>query len=488
MWKIMFVLFWMSNSLIGQGDSKLHQNIPFPKDSISYWLSNAKPDVGIPKILQYLNSDTISKDYKDYLSIKLTEAYRQKREHGKAYAILNELLADTGLLAYNRAYAYNRMAAIVAEGYFYGGDMRPKMAIAYSDSCIRLAEKYDYALLKYLSLNEKGYSLRKLKDSIEAFSNISLAYQGFLDLNDIPNACNAAINLSSFHIFEGNINKALELIEEVSAHIPKGKYNNSLMRLHLQRAKLYETVNQFDSAYYYQAQARQLQEEYYVHRMKRQINEMSAAYDLQLKEAKIKEVEQENRLQRQRNILLYFVSALLLLVVLVLGSIFYYRRKLFLQTKKRIDAENENLKLSLDFKNKELVSSAIVLAQQMEFQNRVTERIKEIIEITSQKASEKLYTLIKEINSQKSGMTWDEFELRFSQVHEEFYQKLRKSYPDLTPNEIKISAFLRLNLNTKDIAALTNRSPRTIENIRMSIRKKFNIDSDVNLVNFLMDL
>jgi DNA-binding CsgD family transcriptional regulator/predicted nucleic acid-binding Zn ribbon protein len=222
--------------------------------------------------------------------------------------------------------------------------------------------------------------------------------------------------------------------------------------------------------------------------MERQINEMSAAYDLQLKEAKIKEVVQENRIQRQRNIFMYFVIALLFLVVLVLASVFYYRRKLFLQTRKRINAENENLKLTLDFKNKELVSSAIALAQQMEFQNQMTERIKEIIKISNQKTQEQLYNLIKEINSQKSGMTWDEFEIRFSQVHEEFYQKLRNQFPNLTPNEIKISAFLRLNLNTKDIAALTNRSPRTIENIRLSIRKKFNIDSDVNLVSFLMDL
>jgi DNA-binding CsgD family transcriptional regulator/predicted Holliday junction resolvase-like endonuclease len=478
------LVVFTSIELKGQGESSL----PFKEDSITYWLANSRPDYCVPIILKKVSSDSLSKDHKDYLKLKLTEAYRQKREHEKAYLILKELLSDTSLLPYNRAYAYNRLAAVIAEGYFYKGDMRPKMAIAYSDSSITISERYHFSLLKYLSYNEKGYSLRKLGDSVNAFQYIQKAYKGFLEIKNIPNACNAAINLSSFYIYKSKKEEAITLIREVSLHIPEGEYNNCKMRLFLQLAKLYESVQQFDSAYFYLSKGRRLQQDYFKYRMERQINEMSAAYDLQLKEAKIKEVVQENRIQRQRNIFMYFVIALLFLVVLVLASVFYYRRKLFLQTRKRINAENENLKLTLDFKNKELVSSAIALAQQMEFQNQMTERIKEIIKISNQKTQEQLYNLIKEINSQKSGMTWDEFEIRFSQVHEEFYQKLRNQFPNLTPNEIKISAFLRLNLNTKDIAALTNRSPRTIENIRLSIRKKFNIDSDVNLVSFLMDL
>lgn len=99
-----------------------------------------------------------------------------------------------------------------------------------------------------------------------------------------------------------------------------------------------------------------------------------------------------------------------------------------------------------------------------------------------------LMQTIKALSSNQNFKVWEEFETRFSKVHDEFYKKLRINYPQLTPTEIKICAFLKLNMNTKDIASLTNRSPRTIENTRQSIRKKLTIDAETNLVNFLLDL
>jgi len=83
---------------------------------------------------------------------------------------------------------------------------------------------------------------------------------------------------------------------------------------------------------------------------------------------------------------------------------------------------------------------------------------------------------------------WNEFEVRFQQVHRDFYQKLTERYPDLTPNEIKICAFLKLNMTTKDISAITFQTVKSIQVARNRLRKKMGIDREENLIALLQQL
>ena len=83
---------------------------------------------------------------------------------------------------------------------------------------------------------------------------------------------------------------------------------------------------------------------------------------------------------------------------------------------------------------------------------------------------------------------WKEFELRFGQVHKSFYQNLSAKFPDLSPNEKKICAFLRLNMTTKDIALITYKNVNTINQARKRLRKKMDISTDVNLITLLSEL
>ena len=99
-----------------------------------------------------------------------------------------------------------------------------------------------------------------------------------------------------------------------------------------------------------------------------------------------------------------------------------------------------------------------------------------------------LEEIITELESGTSSDTWKEFEVRFQQVHADFYKKLNKQYPDLTPNELRLCAFLRLNMSTKDIAAITYQSLNSIDMARFRLRKKMGLDKDVNLVAFLIKL
>jgi DNA-binding CsgD family transcriptional regulator len=82
----------------------------------------------------------------------------------------------------------------------------------------------------------------------------------------------------------------------------------------------------------------------------------------------------------------------------------------------------------------------------------------------------------------------NEFEARFIGVYEAFYQKIQTIAPDLTPNELRICAFMRLHISTKEIAYLTNRTIGTIDNTRSIIRKKLKLEENDSLQQFLINL
>lgn len=89
----------------------------------------------------------------------------------------------------------------------------------------------------------------------------------------------------------------------------------------------------------------------------------------------------------------------------------------------------------------------------------------------------------------KLAMTNDPFFVtRFKEVYPEFYETLTTRYPHLTINDIRFSAFLRLNLSTKTIAQYKNISIRTIESRKYRLRKKLDLASDVDLNKWMMEL
>jgi DNA-binding CsgD family transcriptional regulator len=73
-------------------------------------------------------------------------------------------------------------------------------------------------------------------------------------------------------------------------------------------------------------------------------------------------------------------------------------------------------------------------------------------------------------------------------THQEFFNKLRRSFPDLTKNEERLCAMLRLNLSSKEIAALSNISVRAVEMGRYRLRKKLKIPFTTSLIDYLKEI
>lgn len=164
------------------------------------------------------------------------------------------------------------------------------------------------------------------------------------------------------------------------------------------------------------------------------------------------------------------------------------------RSKEKSEAEiirlrNEKLKADINHKTSELASATMHLVQKGEILSDLKNNLKKLLPNIDQENQRKVNQLIKAIDedSRLDG-DWDQFEIHFDQVHENFLKRLREEYPILTPKDQKLCAYLRMNLTTKEIAPLMNISVRGVEISRYRLRKKLDIDSDTNLVEFIMNI
>jgi DNA-binding CsgD family transcriptional regulator len=126
--------------------------------------------------------------------------------------------------------------------------------------------------------------------------------------------------------------------------------------------------------------------------------------------------------------------------------------------------------------------------------NKFLAKIKEELEkiknsSNDESLKEKIASLIGKIDKDiDTNKQWEVFETAFDEVHEDFLTRLKSRYPTLTPNELRLCAYLRMNISTKEIAPLMNISIRGVEICRYRVRKKLNIERDTNLTSLIIDL
>ena len=101
-----------------------------------------------------------------------------------------------------------------------------------------------------------------------------------------------------------------------------------------------------------------------------------------------------------------------------------------------------------------------------------------------QRYYDRLHSLINKNISNDND--WKVFEELFDQAHENFFKRLKTAYPELTQSDLKLCAYLKLNLSSKEIAPLLNISFRGVETRRFRLRRRLSLESDNNLVEFVM--
>ncbi|MEP6794211.1 MAG: two-component regulator propeller domain-containing protein [Saprospiraceae bacterium] len=154
------------------------------------------------------------------------------------------------------------------------------------------------------------------------------------------------------------------------------------------------------------------------------------------------------------------------------------------------EIQNEKYEVEIKYKNQELALTTMHLVQKAEILLAVQEGLHQIREKSPDHSVKKeVQQLLNMVNFDvKLDEDWEHFAHHFDQVHVDFLKHLRESFPQLSTSDLKLCAYLRMNLSTKEIAPLLNISVRGVEGSRYRLRKKIGLSNDANLTEFILRL
>ena len=204
--------------------------------------------------------------------------------------------------------------------------------------------------------------------------------------------------------------------------------------------------------------------------------------------------------------LAYLFYGIILLAVILISQFIFRRRFMHQQEKIRLAAEtklllekqqaeqeivklqNENLQSVITHKNIQLADSTLSIIKKnellIEIKTQLENQKKQLENLNPESNNKKILSLInKNITSDND---WKVFEELFDQAHANFFKRLKTAYPELTQSDLKLCAYLKLNLTSKEIAPLLNISFRGVETRRFRLRRRLSLDPDSNLVEFVM--
>lgn len=150
--------------------------------------------------------------------------------------------------------------------------------------------------------------------------------------------------------------------------------------------------------------------------------------------------------------------------------------------------QKEQLEQGLIQKSEELANSTMTLIQKNELLMQLKEELSQVQRQASGRIAMEHFQRIGHLidTNISSEQDWSLFEANFNKVHEQFLKRLIEQYPDLGQGDLKLAAYLRMNLSTKEIAGLLNITPRSVELKRYRLRKKLNLDGQMNLGEFMI--
>lgn len=164
------------------------------------------------------------------------------------------------------------------------------------------------------------------------------------------------------------------------------------------------------------------------------------------------------------------------------------KNDMLLAEKKFFRLRNEKLSAEISYKSKQLANSTMSIINKneslLEVRNELIKQKKELGTRYPDYYYRKLERLIDKNISNKND--WKIFEIYFDQAHQNFFKRLKNDYPKLTPSDLRFCAYLRINLSSKEIAPMLNISLRGIEVKRYRLRQRLGLQTEENLVEFIM--
>ncbi len=392
-------------------------------------------------------------------------------------------------------------------------------------------EEFDSALyfqnlaLMYYSTSTDTLGLANIHDNLgsihEDLKNYEEAYFHFqmaLSLNkSISNYEQAVVNTNNIgDVFRkrGDLKNALVYTQRALELAEKANLDYQVKSANRDLSKIYLALGDVETAFSYLDTAYEMTDNIFSGEIATQIAQTRSIYELDQKKQQIELLEKEKQFDHT----LSRVFGSVALGFLLLGAlIIYQQRAKSSKGRKLLEAEAllarkelENTQLSeqkliailenkqlredqlhqeIELKGKSLTNSALHMIQKNEFLQDIRGKLSDLKKGSPDTVEKKIKRLIKSIDMNFSlDEDWQEFESIFEQVHSDFYKKLKMLYPDLNASEVRLCAMIRLNLQSKDIAAVMGISHDSLRIARYRLRKRLGLSKGSNLYSFLVNV
>lgn len=226
----------------------------------------------------------------------------------------------------------------------------------------------------------------------------------------------------------------------------------------------------------------------------KEISALEEAYEAEKRENLIQLQQQENALLQEKNRASNnrnWALGILALLITVIAYFLIHRFRLKNQQQqiqmKLHELENVNLNKEINYKNRELTSKALQIAQK----NELLEELKTNLDTLKKNTghSREVNQLYNKLQLEKQiDENWDTFLQQFTEINPRFYEQLNQDHEGLTKNDFRLAALIKMNVNSKDIASILNISPEGVKKARYRLRKKLNLSTDDSLEKHLMSI
>jgi DNA-binding CsgD family transcriptional regulator len=217
-------------------------------------------------------------------------------------------------------------------------------------------------------------------------------------------------------------------------------------------------------------------------------------FDVAEKDRLLEIIQKEKAIYTLTNYIL--IGAILFIIAIAL-LVFTFLRRINKRNKQLLQAKEDLIKITeeqkvlkeqqlqneIEFKESQLSALTLQMLQKIE----LLQELKEKLEETSNNSVHTTVTKIinKGISQDKE---WEDFNTHFESINKNFYSKIKLAFPDISPNELKICALIKMNLSIKEMASILNISPDSVKTARYRLRKKLQLNTEDNLTEFILNL
>ncbi len=291
--------------------------------------------------------------------------------------------------------------------------------------------------------------------------------------------------LANLYMEKGEDQKALSYAQQALDVSKETGVKKKMITDYLVLANVYDSLGMYPEAYENYRQYHMLHDSILSEEKIAAMNELEVKYQTEKKEQEIQLLEEKAKVSRLR---FWGLITGMIGLVLLFTAIYYGLRQKMKRNRlarEKLDQELAFSQKELEMKKKELMAFTLQLAQKNELLENIKSDVKEIKK--SSNGGRGLQGVINTIEFSKNDNTsWENFRERFLAVHKDFESNAKKRFPEVTKNELRLMALMKLNLSSKEMASILNVSPEGIKKARYRLRKKLALETGDSLEDLVM--